>query len=83
VRVLTRLDLRDRPSGAGPSGPSGLAGVLPRAAVDVEAATHAVRPVLDEVRDRGAEAVRELTLRFDGVRLGELHGARAVLILGA
>jgi histidinol dehydrogenase len=65
--VLTRLDLTDRP----PAG--GLAGVLPRAAVDVEAATHLVRPTVEAVRERGAEAVREATLRFDGVRLADLR----------
>ena len=71
--MLTRLDLRDRPAGAG------LAGVLPRAAVDVEAATHAVRPIVDAVRGRGAAAVREATLRFDGVELGELRVPASVL----
>ena len=65
--MLTRLDLTDRPSAGG------LAGVLPRAAVDIEAATHLVRPTLEAVRARGAEAVREATLRFDGVRLTDLR----------
>jgi histidinol dehydrogenase len=71
--VLTRLDLRDRPPGAG------LAGVLPRAEVDVEAATHAVRPIVDAVRERGADAVREQTLRFDGVELADLRVPAAAL----
>jgi histidinol dehydrogenase len=61
--VLTRIDLRDRPAGGD------LRGVLPRAAVDVESAVHAVRPVVEAVRDRGLAAVREATLRFDGVDL--------------
>jgi histidinol dehydrogenase len=65
--VLTRLDLTDRPAAGG------LAGVLPRAAVDVEAATHLVRPTVEAVRERGADAVREATLRFDGVRLSDLR----------
>jgi histidinol dehydrogenase len=43
--------------------------VLPRAALSVEAAVEQVRPLCDEVRSRGAAAVRELTLRFDGVDL--------------
>ena len=71
--MLTRLDLRRRPSG------SGLAGVLPRAAVDVEAATHAVRPIVEAVAARGAEAVRELTARFDGVELADLRVPAAAL----
>jgi histidinol dehydrogenase len=65
--VLTRLDLTDRPAAGG------LAGVLPRAAVDVEAATHLVRPTVEAVRERGAAAVREATLRFDGVAATELR----------
>jgi histidinol dehydrogenase len=60
--VLTRIDLRGKdPTASHP--------VLPRAALDVEAALDAVRPLCDAVRHRGAEAVRELTLRFDGVDL--------------
>ncbi|HEX9624653.1 MAG TPA: histidinol dehydrogenase, partial [Streptosporangiaceae bacterium] len=46
-----------------------MAGLLPRAELDVEAAVAVVRPVCDDVRDRGAEAVREHTARFDGVDL--------------
>jgi histidinol dehydrogenase len=65
--VLTRLDLTGRRSAGG------LAGVLPRAAVDVEAATHLVRPTVEAVRERGADAVREATLRFDGVALSGLR----------
>jgi len=65
--VLTRIDLRERPLGGD------LRGVLPRAAVDVASAVHAVRPVVEAVRDRGAAAVREATRRFDGVELGDLR----------
>jgi len=65
--VLTRIDLRDRPAGGD------LRGVLPRAALDVESAVAAVRPVVEAVRDRGVAAVREATLRFDGVELGDLR----------
>ena len=50
--MLTRLDLTDRPDAGG------LAGVLPRATVDVEAATHLVRPIVEAVRVGGARAVR-------------------------
>ena len=73
--MLTRLDLTDRPA----SGAIGLAGVLPRAAVDVEAATHLVRPTLDAVRRDGAAAVREATRRYDGVELTELRVPAAAL----
>ncbi len=46
---------------------------LPRAALDVEAAVEVVRPIADDVRHRGAEALRDLGERFDGVRLDELR----------
>jgi histidinol dehydrogenase len=41
--------------------------VVPRADVDVEAATERVRPICEAVRTRGVEAIRELSERFDGV----------------
>jgi histidinol dehydrogenase len=43
--------------------------VLPRAAMSVEVALEQVRPICDDVRRRGAIAVREATSRFDGVDL--------------
>jgi len=46
-----------------------LAGVLPRAAMGTGVAVEAVRPICDDVRARGAAAVREYTARFDGVDL--------------
>ena len=46
-----------------------LAGVLPRAALDTGVALEQIRPVCEDVRDRGAAAVREHTARFDGVDL--------------
>jgi histidinol dehydrogenase len=61
---LRRIDLRGQPLDR-----RSLAGVLPRAATDVEAAVARVRPICDDVRSRGAAAVREYTARFDGVDL--------------
>jgi histidinol dehydrogenase len=61
--VITRLDLRGRALT-----PRELRAVLPRAEVDVDAATHLVAPTLDDVRTRGAAALRDLAERFDGVR---------------
>jgi len=65
--VISRIDLR----GAEPAQLSraALAAVLPRAATDVEAAAAQVRPICDDVRRRGAQAVREYTARFDHVDL--------------
>ncbi|MFC4000836.1 histidinol dehydrogenase [Prauserella oleivorans] len=61
--MLNRTDLRGRvPS------PVELRARLPRAEMDVDAALHQVRPVVEAVRDRGVEAVLEYTERFDHVR---------------
>jgi histidinol dehydrogenase len=60
--VISRIDLRG-------SLPDDLRSVLPRAELDVEAALEKVRPICDDVRHRGAAAVREYTERFDGVAL--------------
>ena len=65
--MISRIDLRGR--GAGRLTRTELAGVLPRAATGVEAAVARIRPVCEDVRRRGAEAVREYTARFDGVDL--------------
>jgi len=64
--VLTRIDLRGRRA----ADPRGL---LPRATLDVAAAVEQVRPVVEDVRDRGAPAVRDATVRFDGVEVNELR----------
>ncbi len=42
--------------------------VLPRASVDVESVLATVRPIVDDVRDRGEEAVLAWGERLDGVR---------------
>jgi len=64
--VLTRIDLRGRRD-ADPLD------VLPRAAVEVGHAVELVRPTVDAVRDRGAQAVVEATEKFDGVCLEQLR----------
>jgi histidinol dehydrogenase len=75
--VISRIDLRGREPGRLSRG--ALAGVLPRAATDVEAAVTQIRPVCDAVRRRGAEAVREYTARFDGVDLATTVVPQAAL----
>src|SRR5215469_795220 len=47
--------------------PAQLAALLPRAELDVAAAVEQVRPIVEDVRIRGDDAVREYTARFDGV----------------
>ena len=58
--MIRRLDLRG--SAVDPRG------VLPRAAVDVESVLATVTPIVEDVRDRGAEAVLAWGERLDGVR---------------
>jgi len=42
--------------------------LLPRAAADIEHTLDAVRPICEDVRERGVAAVLDITERFDGVR---------------
>ena len=63
--MLNRLDLR----GAG----NDLRGKLPRPAQATEGPVAAVKEILADVRERGDEAVRDLTERFDGVRPAALR----------
>jgi histidinol dehydrogenase len=65
--VISRIDLRGHALGS--LNRTALTGVLPRATTDVEAAVAQIRPVCDDVKRRGADAVREYTARFDGVDL--------------
>jgi histidinol dehydrogenase len=69
--VIRRIDLR----GQDPD----LRAVLPRAPLGVEAAVATVGPLCDAVRDRGEEAVLELSERFDGVRPPSLRVPVAAL----
>ncbi|MEE1652065.1 histidinol dehydrogenase [Brachybacterium sp. J144] len=62
----TRLAVTDLR--AHPLGPAELIAALPRAELDVEAATAAVRPVVEDVAARGAAAVLDASERFDGIR---------------
>ena len=65
--MISRIDLRGHAPGS--LSRTALAGVLPRATTDVEAAVALIRPLCDDDKHRGAEAVREYTARFDGVDL--------------
>jgi histidinol dehydrogenase len=61
--VIRRLDLRGQTLRS-----RALRGVVPRAALDVEHAVERVRPLCEDVRTRGVDALLDLTERFDGVR---------------
>ncbi|MYH43543.1 MAG: histidinol dehydrogenase [Acidimicrobiaceae bacterium] len=66
--VLTRLDLR---SGDGP-----VASRLPRPEPAPDGPLEAVRAIIAAVRERGDDALREFTERFDGVSPASLKVAR-------
>lgn len=65
--ALARLDARQ------------LRTVLPRAEFDVDAALETVRPICEQVREHGAEALRALGERFDHVRPTQLRVPAEVL----
>jgi histidinol dehydrogenase len=75
--VISRLDLRGVRETPGKL--DAYRSVLPRAALDVEAAVEVVRPLCEDVRRRGAAAVRELTLRLDGVDVSSTRVPTAAL----
>ena len=72
--MLARTDLRGRtPTTAE------LRGALPRGGVDVDAVLHQVRPVVEDVRDRGAAAALDYSEKFDGVRPDRVRVPKAEL----
>ncbi len=70
--MIRRLDLR---SGL----PANLGAVVPRAPLDVHHAMDVVRPIVEDVAKRGADAVLEHGERLDGVRPASLRVGRADL----
>ncbi|MCB1255876.1 MAG: histidinol dehydrogenase [Microthrixaceae bacterium] len=62
--MLNRLDLR---------GVDDFVGRLPRPVVDEDGPVQAVRQILSDVRERGDEALLELTAKFDGVDLESIR----------
>src|SRR5271155_5787509 len=63
VNVMARIDLRGADLSA-----ARLRAALPRGGVDVDAALPSVRPIVEAVAERGAEAALEFGESFDGVR---------------
>jgi histidinol dehydrogenase len=60
--MIRRIDLRGRAAEA-----PDYRALVPRADFDVEAALHVVRPICDDVRDRGVAAIVDYSAKFDGV----------------
>jgi len=72
--MMSTLDLRGRTLDV-----RFLRGALPRAEFDVTAALEQVRPICGDVEHRGADALRDLGERFDGVRPARLRVPSEVL----
>jgi histidinol dehydrogenase len=79
--TMTRIDLRNRSMSA-----AQLRAALPRGGVDVDAVVPKVRPIVDAVAERGADAALEYGQSFDKVRpatvrvpVGELEAALTAL----
>ena len=72
--MMATIDLRGRALGV-----RELRTLLPRADFDVAAAVETVRPICEDVRHRGAEALYDLGERFDGVRPASLRVPADVL----
>ena len=72
--MMRRIDLR----GAAADSPD-YRTLVPRADADIEAALEVVRPICDDVRVRGIEAVRAYSERFDGVVQDDIRVPAAAL----
>ncbi len=73
--MIRRIDLRDGAAGVDPDYRT----LVPRADFDVEAAVHVVRPICDDVRDRGVAAITEASAKFDGVEQTDITVPREAL----
>ncbi|MEU0316172.1 histidinol dehydrogenase [Nocardioides sp. NPDC006273] len=75
--MIRRIDLRGADRGSAST--IDYRAAVPRAEFDIEAATHAVQPIIDAVRDRGQEAIAEFSEKFDGVRVDDIRVPAAAL----
>ena len=65
--MLNTLDLR-----GGSRRAADLRDLVPRAEIDLDSVLEQVRPIVQDVRDRGAKAAQEWSEKFDGVRAPQL-----------
>ena len=61
--MLATLDLR-----GGSRKASDLRNLVPRAKFDLDSVVEQVRPIIEDVRERGVAAVQDWSEKFDGVR---------------
>ncbi|MFI5625826.1 histidinol dehydrogenase [Nocardioides sp. NPDC051685] len=82
--MIRRIDLRGADTGtaatvSGSASTIDYRAAVPRAEFDIDAATHAVQPIIDAVRERGQEAIAEFSEKFDGVRVDDIRVPAAAL----
>lgn len=72
--MLSTLDLR-----GGSRRAVDLRDIVPRAKFDLDAVVEVVRPIVEDVRDRGGVAVQEWSAKFDGVSAPEIRVPQNVI----
>jgi histidinol dehydrogenase len=72
--MLATLDLR-----GGSRRGVDLRDIVPRAKFDLDAVVEVVRPIVEDVRDRGVVAVQEWSAKFDGVSAPEIRVPQTVI----
>ena len=72
--MLSTLDLR-----GGSRRAVDLRNVVPRAKSDLDSVVEQVRPIVEDVRDRGVVAVQEWSAKFDGVTAPQIRVPQDVL----
>jgi histidinol dehydrogenase len=72
--MLSTLDLR-----GGSRKASDLRNLVPRAKFDLDSVVEQVRPIIDDVRDRGVAAVQEWSEKFDGVRAPQIRVPQEII----
>ena len=72
--MLSTLDLR-----GGSRRASDLRNLVPRAKFDLDSVVEQVRPIIEDVRDRGVAAVQEWSEKFDGVRAPQIRVPQEVI----
>ncbi|MGZ4476434.1 MAG: histidinol dehydrogenase, partial [Nocardioides sp.] len=77
--MIRRIDLRGAQDTGPGASPMDYRAAVPRAEFDIAAATHAVQPILDDIRTRGVEAILEYGEKFDGVRLDDIRVPREAM----
>jgi hypothetical protein len=56
-----------------------LRNIVPRAKFDLDSVVEVVRPIVEDVRERGVVAVQEWSAKFDGVTAPEIRVPQAVI----